>query len=455
MALFFKFSGNWNGFNFVLYFKRMKIRISEKYFIALTAVCILFALCSSTFADEHIASLDFLEVMVSTEGTTIILNVSSSFTYTEDIENHQIAITFENTRVNLLGQDNTKIPSFSPMFETIEISSNAAQNTAVMKIKLSDPAVKPEISITPSENILAFSFKPLDGIPVVAKAPVTLFESPEIETPPTSAEIEPAIADQIEVVDKTTPEPVVDEIPQPVETNHKNKFNIPAEPDPVVQIPKVNTDEASEEIEADTPKADETQDTQTYETISPEVTNPPVDEIQDTQTVESVPVVEIVQPVSQEPVSKPVEDQSANIDNSEEIQPLPEIDIKDKRKIEPPAKIFPVAELQAIHYSQGRVDRDVITLEFLDNSPEYNYEINDSGWIILTLHNVVTPESILPKDEVNREVMGTLIRSISLKKFSENGMQSLQVILSGTKPIDIEITDFEGMIDIALIASEE
>jgi hypothetical protein len=414
----------------------MKNNTSVKKAICLIAVSFLFMLCSLTFADEKTSTLDFLEVMVSTEGTTIILNVSSSFTYTEDIENHEIVITFENTQVNLLGQNYTRIPSFSPMFKAIEISSNVDLNTAVLNIKLADPAVKPEISITPSENILAFSFKPLDEKMIAAKTPVTLFESQEIETTPiqTVAESEPVLTDQSEVIEKTIPEPVVEEIPQPTESKLQRKFNIPAEHEQVVQIPKAYTVEASEEIKAET--------TQT-------------DEIQVPQTIETTPVEETAVPVSEESLSEPFEEQSENVDASVEILPLPEIDKNVNPETEPLAKIFPDAELQAIHYSQGRVDRDVITLEFVGNSPEYNYETNDSGWIVLTLHNVVTPDSILPDDEVSREVMGTLIRSISLKKFSENGMQSLQVILSGTKPIDIEITDFEGMIDITLIASEE
>ena len=441
----------------MIYFKMMKNKTSVKKAICLIAVCVPFMLCSLTFADEKTSTLDFLEVMVSTEGTTIILNVSSSFTYTEDIENHEIVITFENTRVNLLGQNYTRIPSFSPMFEAIEISSNSYRNTAVLNIKLADLAVKPEISITPSENILAFSFKPLNEKMVAAKTPVTLFESLEIENQPiqTVAESEPVLADQSEVVDKTIPEPAAVETSLPVETNPPKEFNIPAEHEQVVQIPKVVTDEASEETEVVTTPPEEIKDTQTVETVAVEEPSAITGDIQNTQTIETTTVEETVQTVSDEPVSEPVEDQSESTDTSVEIQPLPEIDKNAKPEIEPLARVFPDAELQAIHYSQGRVDRDVITLEFIDNSPEYNYEIDDSGWIVLTLHNVVTPDSILPGDEVSREVMGTLIRSISLKKFSENGMQSLQVILSGTKPIDIEITDFEGMIDITLIASEE
>lgn len=414
-------------------------------------------LSSLTFADENTSVLDFLEVMVSTEGTTIILNVSSSFTYTENIENHEIVITFENTRVNLLGEDHTRIPSFSPMFEAIEIVSNNDLNTAVLNIKLADPAVKPEISITPSENILAFSFKPLDAGLLVAKTPVTLFESKEIVNSPTQTvpEIETVIVEQIEVPEKTTPEPVVAQIDKPSETKLQRKFNIPAEYEQVVQIPKTDAEQVSEEVKIETPLSEIAQDTQAIETPVVEETTPVLSDIQNTQENETTPVAITIPTVSQEPESEPVIEQSENIDNAVEIQPLPEIEIDTKTKVEPLAKIFPDAELQAIHYSQGRVDRDVITLEFPANSPEYNYEISDSGWVILTLHNVEVPDSIMPGDEVNREVMGTLIRSISLKKFNENGMQSLQVILSCAKPIEVEITDFEGMIDISLKALED
>ena len=73
---------------------------------------------------------------------------------------------------------------------------------------------------------------------------------------------------------------------------------------------------------------------------------------------------------------------------------------------------------------------------------------------MLTLHNLHTPTEIFSGEQVRREVMGTLIKSISLTRFDELGLPALQIILVGSRPLDAEIQDYQGLLEITLRAGE-
>ena len=362
---------------------------------------------SNAYAET--SAITELQVSVDRDGTSISVNVPADFTYLENPENNEIEIIFENCTVRFRGHDYIRIPSFSPMFESIEIARNVDTNSSSLKIKLTDNIIKPAISVMPSENKLVFSFYPPAQTGHIIVEPVTLYDS--LNT--TSEDDVSEIADLKTQFDESRSVCLDDETTVIGHVVDGLEFPKVDNPDPIVQIPKVK------------PVADEKEEN----TSEVEPSELQVDEI-----IEEVAKVE---------------------ETVEKNQAQEEIELYKAPDESFLTEEFPLATLEAIHYSQGRVDRDVITLEFSDVSPRFHYEINSSGCAVLTLHNLVTPEEILPGDEIKRNVRGTIIKSISLVRFDEMNLPALQIMLIGKESISIEIEDLKGMLEIVLRAGEE
>ncbi|MCD6218415.1 hypothetical protein J7L05_11255 [bacterium] len=364
---------------------------------------------ANTYAYAETSAITELQVSVDRDGTSISVNVPADFTYLENPENNEIEIIFENCTVRFRGHDYIRIPSFSPMFESIEIARNVDTNSSSLKIKLTNNIIKPAISVMPSENRLVFSFYPPAQTEHAIVEPIILYECLNI----TSEDDVSEIADSQTQFNESLPVCLDDDATITGNVVDGPEFPTVDTPAPIVQIPKV------EPVE----------DEQEEHTSEVEPSELHVDEI-----IEEVETVE--EAVETKQVQKEIELYKAPNESF----------LADE---------FPLATLEAIHYSQGRVDRDVITLEFSDVSPRFHYEINSSGCAVLTLHNLVTPEEILPGDEIKRSVRGTIIKSISLMRFDEMNLPALQIMLVGKESISIEIEDLKGMLEIVLRAGGE
>ncbi len=370
---------------------------------------------ANTYAYAETSAITELQVSVDRDGTSISVNVPADFTYLENPENNEIEIIFENCTVRFRGHDYIRIPSFSPMFESIEIEGNVDTNSSSLRIRLTNNIIKPAISVMPSENRLVFSFYPPAQIEHVIAEPITLFESLNTTYEDDVSEI----ADSQTPFDVSRPVCLDDATTIVGRVVDGSEYPILQLPDPLVQIPKVEPvadeqEEHTSEVEASELKVD--------------------DKIEKNEKIEEVEKVE--ETVEKKQVQKEIE-----------LYKAPDESFL--------AEEFPPATLEAIHYSQGRVDRDVITLEFFDISPRFHYEINSSGCAVLTLHNLVTPEEILSGDEIKRNVRGTIIKSISLMRFDEMNLPALQIMLVGKESISVEIEDLKGMLEIVLRAGEE
>jgi len=106
------------------------------------------------------------------------------------------------------------------------------------------------------------------------------------------------------------------------------------------------------------------------------------------------------------------------------------------------------ARLEAIHYSQGRIDRDIITFEFNDISPSFNYANGEPGKVVIIFHNLDTPMEILPDNESRCEVAGTYLKSIGLMRFYEKQGPALKVVFRMRKPVRADVDDLGGIMDI-------
>ena len=349
---------------------------------------------SSAYAET--TAITELSVSVDRDGTSISINVPADFTYLENPESNEIEIIFDNCMVYFRGHDYIRIPSFSPLFESIEIEGSAETNSSTLRIKLKNNIIKPAISVMPSESKLVFSFYPQAQSEHVYAEPITLYDgSNSIVGNDVST-----IADSQWQSDESIPIFLDDDatiMGQVVDGSEFLKVNIH---DPVVQIPKAKSvlNEQEEQM--------------------PEV------ESSEQQIEEKEIITETVEEI--------------------ELYTAPVNSFPDEE--------FPSATLEAIHYSQGRINHDVITLEFTDVSPRFHCEINSSGCAILTLHNLITPVEILQGDEIRREVKGTIIKSISLKRFDEMSLPALQIMLIGKETLDVSIEDYKGIIEITLYA---
>jgi hypothetical protein len=363
---------------------------------------------ANTYAYAETSAITELQVSVDRDGTSISVNVPADFTYLENPENNEIEIIFENCTVRFRGHDYIRIPSFSPMFESIEIVGNVDTNSSSLRIRLTNNIIKPAISVMPSENKLVFSFYPPAQTEHAIVEPITLYES--LNT--TSEDDVSEIADSQTQFNESRPVCLDDDTTITGHVVDGPEFPTVDTPAPMVQIPKVEPVEDEQEEHTS-----EVEPSELY-----------VDETEEVETVEET--------VEKKQVQKEIE-----------LYKAPDESFLTEE--------FPLATLEAIHYSQGRVDRDVITLEFSDISPRFHYEINSSGCAVLTLHNLVTPEEILPGDEIKRNVRGTIIKSISLMRFDEMNFPALQIMLVGKESISIEIEDLKGMLEIVLRAGEE
>lgn len=115
------------------------------------------------------------------------------------------------------------------------------------------------------------------------------------------------------------------------------------------------------------------------------------------------------------------------------------------------AKEIRKSKLLSIYYSQGRIDRDVITFEFDFVSPSFDFQNGDPCKVVMIFHNLYVPLAILPQNESRCEVSGTLLKSIGLYRIFEAEGPALKVVFTAREPIKVDVDDMEGIMDIVFM----
>ena len=428
--------------------------MSKKFLIVFSLAFFLATSPAIVYAENTTASK--LTVSVDRFGTTISIDVPADFTYSENPQKNEIEITLENCRIQFQGCDFMQVPSFSPLFESIEVSSLSDNNSSTLKIKLVDSNLRPVISVSPSLNRLNFNFKSSYLTAKEDIKPITLLEGvPKSEQTPLIEKVSPGI-NSPEVVESSIAEiaPVTDEPPK---TSSQVEDAIPV---PIIEIPKV-VEESLDDIEVEIPVNDVQLDE------DKDANNP-----ENTEIIEDLPMIpvpeKIENPVSVVEIPKIIKETIENDSDKTSVEDVelyaPEIiepDITTETVEQPESEILPLASefpeafLEAIHYSQGRINMDVITIEFSDISPTINYELKESGFFVITMHNLQTPIEILPSDHLKRQVNGSIIKSLSLTRFMEMGLPALQIKLIGTENFDVDVEEMEGMIELTIQSGDK
>ena len=323
----------------------------------------------SAASDGNIISL--LEINIAEKNTSISVNVQTGCTFREVADQNAFEIYLANCTINLLGRDHALIPSFSPLFDMIEIQPDESHQGAILRLKLSAKFEKPVMTINSTRDKIEFNFEGKLKEQQLAQLPIeTAVEKPLMPPQPVGELIELLPRTYEETSEKTISNPV------PIQPQSTGAIEIP--PD----------------IE---------------KTLSENTPELPVDKTIETSSI---------------------------------IEELPRQDI--------PLS----ASLESLYYSQGEAGSDVITLEFKDISPRFTQGKDNHGWITVTFDNLALPPELLKQDKLWRDIKGTTIRAIQLRKFANNSKPMFEVSFKTVDNPIIEIEDLGGIIELILRREE-
>jgi hypothetical protein len=349
---------------------------------------------------SDLKTISHLEINISGNTTSIILNVNSDFTIRKTTNANTLEVLLPGCKVNLLGSDHALIPSFSPLIDLVEIQPNENPVGAIIRLKFSDNYEKPVMTFNYSNNNLVFNFtanrKAISKVQPLSQ--IVLPEPPPPVVP---------IGEPLDLIPKTYIEPSI-------ELALKSDLMDPS---------------GSKPVEVAQPVPVEVTENETIESESQETTQP--------TKVIKIPSSDSIPPTEKPVVFQNPENSTQNVENTIDST-------KEKEHVDTPIQ----SVLESLYYSQGMEGSDIVTLEFKDNSPKFIKNTDSSGRITITFSNLVLPEEIFTKDKLWREINGSAVKAIQLHKFIKDDLPAFELSFKVAGKVTVEIEDMGGIIEI-------